>query len=392
MITDPSSLQNLRPNPAQEFKLAKPAIDLYVGQVLKTVVVTALTENQVTININGQNINAKTSHHFSPGELMKVQVMKIGDETILKVIPDSKPGQSLIQTALAQNLPYQVPPGRLLAILNTLTGHTSLPSDLKQQISQLLANISSLTQLPRDMAKAVSQSGLFLEAALLNARNNTTDTNLRRDMKAQYLVLLKTLAAYGIEPTGRSLAHATYPLLAHESLPLKGAVPQPQPRTDQQSIANLPVEKLLSALSEQAAHVLARIKTFQIAHAMQSDPPYSLMLDLPVQTESGPEAVSLMIKEERQEGFMPKKWSISFALNLSELGDIQGAVSINNTTIDVQINAEKPDTLDLLASNEAQFSALIEQLGLQLGTWGLHQGLNDNNIDGHHLSLLDLKI
>ncbi|MFC7782265.1 hypothetical protein ACFQY6_11375 [Legionella taurinensis] len=68
MAFDIGAVQSVRLNPVQELKLAKPAVDLYVGQILKSVVVGALKDDQVTIQINGQNINAKTAHHFARGK------------------------------------------------------------------------------------------------------------------------------------------------------------------------------------------------------------------------------------------------------------------------------------------------------------------------------------
>lgn len=76
----------VRLEPLQELKLTKPATELYVGQLLKTVVVKALSENQVLININGQNINARTSHHINPGELLQVKVVKTEGETVLQIL------------------------------------------------------------------------------------------------------------------------------------------------------------------------------------------------------------------------------------------------------------------------------------------------------------------
>lgn len=85
MSVEMSKTSSVRFPPGQEIKLAKPATELYVGQILKTVVVTTLSNDQVLININGQNLNAKASHHFTPGELFEVKVLANHPETILEV-------------------------------------------------------------------------------------------------------------------------------------------------------------------------------------------------------------------------------------------------------------------------------------------------------------------
>lgn len=385
MSFDLSSTQSVRLNPVQELKLAKPAIDLYVGQILKAVVVSGLTENHVTININGQNINANTAHHFEAGELMQVKVVKTGEETILQVVHD-KNNPSLIQSALLQNLPRQTAPAQLFALLTVLEKQPNLPQAIRQQINQLLAMITPIQNLPRQMAQALSQSGFFLEAALMNTRG--LNKGMQNDIQAQYLRLAKVLQELGITPPSLG----TNEINLDEALPLAGNTPQPQARVDKQGLAELPMEKLLALLSDQASQVLARIKTSQFSHLLKSAEPYSLMLDLPVRTPDGYESIPLAINEERTANTWGSKWSVSFAVNLAELGDIQGTVSLNNNTIDVQINANETATLNLLAQHQSEFAELMASHGLTLGAWGLHQGLLENKPHPHQFTLLDVKI
>ncbi|MDX1837917.1 flagellar hook-length control protein FliK [Legionella taurinensis] len=398
MAFDIGAVQSVRLNPVQELKLAKPAVDLYVGQILKSVVVGALKDDQVTIQINGQNINAKTAHHFAPGEVLDVKVLQIGEETILQVLSDKAP-PSPIQTALAQNLPRQAPATALLATLNALVEHPKLPVNVKEQINHILSSLPTISQLPKQIMQAVNQSGLFLEANLLTAAATPTavpPAALASDLKAQYLRLLNTLAQQGITPPTKPMAITGYEMAENDSLPLPGAVPQPHHRLEPkslQSMADMPVEKLLSVLSEHTEHALARINTSQYAHLMKTpDQPYSLMLDLPIRTPDGQEAIPLLINEEHQNNLIPPRYSISFALSLNDLGDLQGTVTLHQNTIDIHINADKPATLDLLQDHHDEFTQLVSDLGLNLGAFGLHLGLEDNKIDGSRFSLLDLKV
>lgn len=398
MAFDIGAVQNVRLNPVQELKLAKPAVDLYVGQILKSVVVGGLKDDQVTIQINGQNINAKTAHHFSPGEVLDVKVLQIGEETILQVLSDKAP-PSPIQTALAQNLPRQAPATALLATLNTLAEHPKLPANIKEHINNILTSLPTISQLPKQIMQAVNQSGLFLEANLLTAANTPAAvpaTVLTTDLKAQYLNLLNTLAQQGITPSTKPIATTGYEMVENDSLPLPGAVPQPHHRMEPkslQSMADMPVEKLLSVLCEHTEHTLARINTSQYSHLMKTpDQPYSLMLDLPIRTPDGQEAIPMLINEEHQNSAMPPRFSISFALSLNDLGDLQGTVTLHQNTIDIHINADKPATLDRLQDHHDEFSKLVNDLGLNLGAFGLHLGLEDNKIDGSRFSLLDLKV
>lgn len=104
MPVDIGYTPSIRLNPIQELKITKPDIELYAGQILKTVVVKELNENQVLININGQNINANTAHHFDAGELLQVKVVLANGETILQVLhePPFNAYTNGLVTSLAQ--------------------------------------------------------------------------------------------------------------------------------------------------------------------------------------------------------------------------------------------------------------------------------------------------
>lgn len=396
MALDIGAIQNVRLNPAQELKLAKPAVDLYVGQILKSVVIGGLKDDQVTIQINGQNINANTAHRFTPGEILDVKVLQVGEETILQVL-GGKGAPSPIQTALAQNLPRQAPATELLATLNTLSQQVNLPANIKNLISNILNSLPTVSQLPKQIVEAINQSGMFLESNLLTAATTpTSPAAVQGDLKAQYLRLLDTLAQQGITPSDKPIATSNYDMIENDSLPLPGAVPQPHHRLAAQSLQSMhdmSTEKLLAVLSEHTEHALARINTSQYSHLMKSpDQPYSLMLDLPIKTPDGQESIPMLINQEHQNNLTPPRWSMSFALSLKDLGDLQGTVTLHQNTIDVQINADKPATLNLLQENQVEFSQLVNELGLKLGSWGLHLGLEDNKIDGSRFSLLDLKV
>ena len=150
-INRPSSAQALT---SQEIKLSKLDLALYLGQALKAVVLTPPNDGEVTININGQNINAKTSHHFTPGETLNVKVINTEDEIVLQVQQQAQnaPGlqKTILQNALLQALPKQAPATNLLENLEQLVQNSQLgqndklPAAIMQQIKTLLATIPCL--------------------------------------------------------------------------------------------------------------------------------------------------------------------------------------------------------------------------------------------------------
>lgn len=391
MAVEMNKVPNIRLTPGQEIKLAKPAMELYIGQVLKTVVVTALTNNQVLININGQNLNAKSSHKFRPGELLEVKVIANHNETVLEV-QQKAPSLSILQSALLQVLPKQAPPTNLLQTLNQLANSEQLPSPLSQQIKAILNNITPLTQLPQHLMQAISRSGVFLESSLFEWQRSMSSQKLKIDFKGQCCQLLNSLPANknndSCSTTGlQSKIHHQDPL------PLPGAIPQPLRKEALIDLLALTPEVLQHVLREQVNQVLARITANQIHHLSNDNKDgYLIMLDLPVKTAESIDVIPLLIQQHKAEPMQPSKWSISFALSLTQLGDMQATVSLNAKSVDIKINTQHGTTMDTLNQYQDEMRTVLSELGLNLRHWKLQIGLEDNHIDVANLHLLDIRI
>lgn len=392
MAVEMNKSASVRLTPVQEIKLAKPATELYVGQVLKTVVVTALTNDQVLININGQNLNAKSSHHFTPGELLEVKVIANQNETILEV-QQKDSGISVLQSALLQALPRQAPPTQLLQTMAYLMQENNLSPAVNQQIKAILNNLTSLPQLSQQLAQAISQSGVFLESVFLNWQGSSLQQKLKTDFKGQCFKLLNSLP----KPSNPGLclspeSKAKQP--GQDPLPLAGAIPQPLHKDSLLALLGQSPESLQNILREQITQALARITAHQINHLTHDNKEgYLLMLDLPIKTTpENIDVIPLMIKQHKAEPMQPSKWSMSFALSLPRLGDLQATISLNAKNIDVKINTEQAITMHTLNECQKEMSDVLANLGLQLRDWKLQTGLEDNHIDVANLNLLDIRI
>ena len=390
MAVEMNKSPSVRLTPVQEIKLAKPATELYVGQVLKAVVVTPLTNNQVLININGQNLNAKSSQHFNSGEILEVKVVANKDETILEIQPKSIP-LSVLQHALLLTLPKQAPPANLLNTLNQLTQLENIPSPISQQINTILENIMSLSQAPQDLMRAMSQSGLFFESLLFNWRIAKHTQQLKADFKGQCLKLLKSL------PESTKLDCGLMPdqeckLLKQDPLPLPGAIPQPLHHTPFTCLPEQSLEDLFAVVKEQLAQVVARITANQVNHLSDNKNGYLLMLDLPIKVAERVDVIPLMIKQHKAEPMQQSKWSLSFALSLVPMGDMQATVSLCKNHVDIKINAEHAETINTLNGYQQEIGKMLDDLGLNLNQWKLQLGLEHNQIDVANLRLLDIRI
>lgn len=391
MAIEMNKAPSVRLTPVQEIKLAKPATELYVGQILKTVVVTALTNDQVLININGQNLNAQSSHHFIAGELLEVKVVANTPETILEV-QHPHLSSSVLQNTLLLTLPKQAPPTGLLNTLSQLAHFENLPQSIQQQIAGILNNFVSIEELPQQLRYAINQSGLFLESALLKWQRGMNPRPLKTDFKAQCLKLLNSLPAVNKKNSGL-LPNQEAPLLEQDPLPLPGAIPQPLQQDSVLYSLEQSVEELQSILAEQLTQVLARITASQVNHLSNgSKDGYFIMLDIPVRTPESIDVIPLMIKQHQAEPMHQSKWCLSFALSLSQLGDMQATVSLYSNNIDIKINAQKPETIDILNEYQQEIGTLLSKLGLNLHHWKLQLGLENNHIDVPNLRLLDIRI
>lgn len=363
----------------------------------------------MTININGQNINAKTSHHFTPGETIDVRVVSTEDEIVLQVQQKASTPtlqKTLLENALMQALPKQSPPTNLMASLEQLAQYSQLsqtdklPPAIMQQIRAVLANIPALSQLPQQLSQAVTKSGVFLESGLLQWQPGMPDQGLQTDMKAQFLKLLNSLP---IELKSNFLssgnAQDNNTLTNRDSLPLPGAVPQPLHKDALMNLMDKSPETIQTVIHEQINQALSRITANQVSHLTQANQMddnktgFLIMMDIPVKiSETDIDVIPLMIKQRNATATQPTQWSISFAVSLSELGDMQGTVALDGNQVYVKFNAEKQETITTLQKYEGDVQALLRDLGLNLGGFNIQMGLENNKIETENLHLLDIRI
>lgn len=396
---------------AQEIKLSQLDLGLYLGQALKAVVLTPLNDGEVTISINGQSINAKATQQFTPGETLDVKVVNTEEEIVLQIQQQQQSTPTLqktvLQNALMQALPKQAPPTSLLDNLaqlmlsSQLDQNAKLPPSIMQQIKTLLASIPALSQLPQQLSKAIDQSGMFLESNLLQWQPGMPSAPLQTDIKAQYLKLLNSLP---IELKNSLLINIKSDSqdtsgIQRAPLPLPGAIPQPLHKDAMLNLADKTPETIQTVIHEQISQTLSRITANQITHLTQnaqaddSKTGFLIMLDIPVKTsENDIDVIPLMIKQRKATAIEPSQWSISFAVSMTQLGDMQGTVTLRGNDVNVKINTETQETITTLKNHQGEMELLLKELGLNLGDFNLKVGLENNKIQTENLHLLDIRI
>lgn len=388
MIIDPGGASGLKLQPMQELKLNKSSAELYVGQILKTAVIKTLGEDQVLIHINGQNINAKTAHHFSPGQLLNVKVMAAGEDIVLQVIPDNVNANKTLQNAWLQALPKQMPANQLLALLNQLSLGNQLPMQLQQQIRALLANLTPLAQLPEQIHQAVLNSGLFWEAALSLWRKEQGSGAIQSDFKA---LLLKVFAS--LSPKASQIQAAGFIQEGNTPPPLPDSIPEPLAAVNLPNLSGLSSDTLQALLHQMIDQALARLTALQVSHLKQ-DPSqgYQLMLDLPINTPQGPTVIPLKIKQYSARPLESAHWTLTAAVNLPQLGSLQVHLSLARQELDLRLNAQLPGTQALLEDKGSEVKGLFRTIGLKLRHYQVKLGLDENPPASNQNHLLDIKV
>ena len=187
----------------------------------------------------------------------------------------------------------------------------------------------------------------------------------------------------------------TNTLINRDNLPLPGAVPQPLHKDTSSNITEHTPATIQAVIHEQVSQVLSRITASQIHHLNSDDNKngFLIMMDVPIKTsEKGIDVIPLMIKQRKATATQPTQWSMSFALSLSQLGDLQGTVSINGTNVNLKINTDNPEAINILHNNQEEMSTVLSELGLNLHDFNVQLGLESNQISTENLHLLDIRV
>lgn len=291
--------------------------------------------------------------------------------------PTLRPGmvthavQPEILTALAQAAGRQVPLAQGLNFLLALPPEAlqSLPAGVQDIVKALaqLRNQPADLAAPETLAKAVAQSGTFLEAAL--AQGGTTGP----DFKALLLnlkALVGTPAPLPPASTGGGLAHAAALLLGEPETPPAPAAPAaapemrarpgeapPAPRlADVQRAVDGALERIkLSQLASLPEHPEMRVtddraQPLRLAVSLPLAPqghdrPATAVMGMviehqPLIDQARPQEVEERDANPETEGF---PWKVRIALDLEETGPVQAEIALRGQSVGVTFWAERTE-------------------------------------------------
>ncbi|MFQ5470550.1 MAG: flagellar hook-length control protein FliK [Gammaproteobacteria bacterium] len=183
-INQPSPLTQ-----ALDLKTIKATLDAWqTGQIVKATVVTPPRNGTMTIEVNRIQLLAHDSQpHHKTGDSISLEVIKTGQQPVLRVVNQTPQPQQAIPTptavkteALKVLLPRQtsITPllNQIINLVNVREAKTQpLPNIVTQQLKELIRSVPTRTQIsqPEGLKQSLIDSGLFLENKLVKQPEST---------------------------------------------------------------------------------------------------------------------------------------------------------------------------------------------------------------------------
>lgn len=354
-----------------------------IGAVLPVRIVSSLGE-RLRLQIGATLVEAKMPPGGLPAQNFRVRITALQPETILEIL--ARPTPAPLHAALRSQLPLQLGQNALLADLAVLTSADAsalwniLPSATRNALLELLASIPTprILSTGEGLRRAIEYAGNQFEYRLrknVQQQPGGSSEWLHTDWKASLLKLLESLPA---SPSGRlPEAAPTPPPLARQPLTLQPRLPS---LTLGQSEDDL--QAFIGTLRQHVRGALARINIAVLeSHPLaliQTPTTMAWMIELPLQTQGGYDLLALRIHRESSSNvtFPPHAhtWRLTFAMDLSDLGPVEGEVSLVGDQVDVTLWAERNTTQQRLqemfngiASNLRESGLKPQRLSCQVG-------------------------
>ncbi|NWD78168.1 flagellar hook-length control protein FliK [Pseudomonas gingeri] len=307
------------------------------------------------------------------------------------------------QLAVAQQLvTQQARQGSLDSLVSTLQNlsrNADLPDDLRAVINTLLADLPDINQLsnPKGLAQALQNSGLFLEANLLQGQNPALTPDLKSNLLRLIAQIMPQLpGSPSFDPgAAAALLARTLPGFVRSALGTLGQVSEPtQPISfplPSRLLQSLTDAGDLEGLLRLAAAAVSRLQSHQLSSLEQTGrtPEGNLQttwqLEIPMRNLH--DIVPLQIKIQHEEKEPPPEqekrekreqkeqlWRVELAFDLDPLGPLQVQAQLVRGNLSSQLWAERPYTASLIASQLGDLRERLRASGLNVSELDCHQG------------------
>lgn len=278
----------------------------------------------------------------------------------IDIDPGQVQSQMLAQTA-QQAAARQGGLAPLMADLTQAAGNPALPSSVRSAAAQVLAQATPFDARVggADVARALSQSGLFLEAKLAAAPQVSP---MGQDMKAGLLVLRQALSAWlaGAPrgPDARPPARTPPP-------PYRAGGPRAQPAATPSLPADAAPSQIGQRLLAETESAVARQELLQIASLPTAEPVEAQvtrwMFEMPFTTPQGAAVAQFEVSRDGRGkgGDTHPTWRVAFSLDIEPLGPIHARVSLAGGQAIVGLWAERESGLARLEEGREMLGAAL---------------------------------
>lgn len=380
-----------------------------VGKLLQATVVELRPGNTLLLKIENQFVEIHTRQPVAvkPGENLALRVMENGNPNILKVVQQHTPGNFQLQQLLRETLPRQGGLEKMNAVLKQVETKTqgaiaALPATVKQQLQKLIDTLPTPKSLStgKGLKTALTDSGLFLEAKLLNYAKPqlTTAAPVKipaqqipalpgADLKANLLQLMHIIkqADPGTRISTVSTASAVNSQITqavvHEAVgeikkySTAGAVTISATQTVSSKRQSAPVPLVIKQLDVEqlGKHVeaaLARIETNQARAIVTDGQPFTgWSFEIPIKNNNELDLVKLDLEQHKnndEDKATQGNWMVNLRIEFESGGNLSARVSMFASEMNVVLWSHEHDINELIATNLDRLDEQLNSKGLQL--------------------------
>jgi hypothetical protein len=290
------------------------------------------------------------------------QIAQVATDPLLAALHD----------ALAAAAPRQNGLASLFAELALFAARADVPPQVRAAAQALLAlQLNADGIAPETLARALQQSGLYLEAKL------AAGASPAGDLKGALLTLRSALNAWLGDAVPRASEQAAPPP------PYRGAPPAAQPAATAQGVtlAAPDAGQLVRAAVEAALarHTMLQAASLPEPAALrQGEPQQRLVFDIPLLTPQGTAVVQLQIERDaprRNNGeAAAPAWRIAFSVDAGPIGPVHARLAQIGARTHVSLTAERADSAQALRDNLAELKAMLAAAALEPGDLVCHVG------------------
>ncbi len=388
-----------------------PVISLKLGQVLNATVTAKLGGNLIELLANNQKIQAHTDRSIATGQQLKLKVESLNDPILLKAVEaKTTPQQNqlaalqnsrsdLLKTTLPKNPNFEPLVKTLNTVLNAPNLKASLPTQVTQQLQNLMQTLAGPSQLSNKegLKQALKQSGLFLESHLANIANgpkvsSQQSTLVQNDLKANLLKLLSLLK----ESTGNEKPQNTQ-VQANQTntnatptavtKPISTTVPETQNAKQAEQQSALQNTKAAQNNNNQVVELpkfFDKVETIKfIEQALskiiiqQNNAVVLDKVELPIWNTSIPvldkkhiDHLDLTVYQETKSSDAEEQslWSVELTLEMTGLGKLYAKLSLFNGELNTSLWADQAETLDLVEQHLEGLEKQLSKAGLKVNS------------------------